>query len=101
MSTRAIEFGIVVISAAFAAFFYLEDRHASRQSLLGTEIDLRQEILDRDIKKQAEARVYYKDIERSRGLEPPEQSRLDYLEEQLEQKYEDQQMLQQKELELK
>ena len=57
-------------------------------------------VVARDIKKDAEARVFYKDIERTRDLEQAEQARLEYLEEQLEQKYERQNMYEEKAMEL-
>jgi len=89
-----------MFAIAFGAYFTLDEKHASNQKVLRTEIDLRKEILNRDIKKDAEARVFYKDIERTRDLEQAEQARLEYLEEQLEQKYERQNMYEEKAMEL-
>ena len=89
------------MAMVFGAYFTLDDLHASKEKVLGVEIDLRQEIIHRDIKKDAEARAHYKDIAQDRSLEPAEESRLEYLEEQLERKYEEQRMLEQKAMELK
>ena len=104
MNLRTLEAAALtvgIISAIIGAYLYLDNLHAKRINLLKTEIELRQEIVDRDIKKDAEARVYYKDISKERSLTEAEESRLEYLEETLEQKYEIQRMLREKEMELK
>ena len=90
-----------ILAMVITAFLFLDEKHADQKKVLATEISLRKEILDTDIKKNAEARVYYKDIAKTRSLEPAEESRVEYLEEQLEQKYDRQRMLEQKQMELK
>ena len=103
MNLRTIEviaLLIGIISAVFGAFFVLDNLHAKRSALLKTEIELRQEIIDRDIKQNAEARVYYKNLSKERSLSPAEESRLEYLEETMERKYEIQNVLREKEMEL-
>ncbi len=90
-----------IVAMIFGAYRFMDMKHAQADKVLKTEIELRKDIVDRDLKKNAEARVYYKDLQRHRGLEPPEQARLEYLEEQMERKYEEMQILQQKEMELK
>lgn len=94
---RVIEVLIVFFTAVgfiFGAYNYLDGAHARREALLRTEIELREEIIERDIKKDAEARVYYKNLEYSRELEPAEADRKEYLEENLERKYEEQRAIQ-------
>lgn len=91
---------ITITSFLFGAYFFLDTAHAKRKALLQTEIELREEILSRDIKKDAEARVYYKNRQAQGPLESAEAMRLEYIEEQLEQKYEEQRMVQQKRMEL-
>lgn len=83
------------------AFSWLNENHAERKALLETELELRAEMIDRDVKKQAEARVYYKDIAKDRPLEPAEESRLEYLEEQMEYKYAEQRLIQTKLMDIK
>jgi hypothetical protein len=101
---RAIE-AIAVLATLSAlligALNWLNENHADRKALIKTELELRAEIIDRDVKKQAEARVYYKDIAKDRDLEPAEESRLEYLEEQMEHKYSEQRMIQSKLMDIK
>jgi hypothetical protein len=82
------------------ALNWLNENHAERTALLDTELELRADMLDMDIKKNAEARVYYKDIAKDRPLERAEADRLEYLEEQLEYKYQRQQMIQAKQMDM-
>lgn len=82
-------------------YFFLDDLHASKTAVLESYVELRGEILDTDIKKDAEARVYYRDLAEERPLTPAEQRRLDYLEEQLDRKQGQQLTIQAKQLELK
>jgi hypothetical protein len=102
--TRIIEAIAVLATLAallIGSFNWLNENHAERKALLETELELRAEIIDRDVKKQAEARVYYKDIAKSRVLEPAEESRLEYLEEQMEYKYDEQRLIQSKLMDIK
>lgn len=98
---EAVAVLIALMTALISGYIYLDTQHASQRALVSTEMNLKAEMLDKDIKKDAEARVYYKDIERSRGLEPPEEARLDYLERILDQKYENQRIIMAAQLELK
>jgi hypothetical protein len=100
---RVIETLIVFFTSCgiiFGAYLYLDGVHAKRANVTRVEIDLRSDIIDRDIKRDAEARVYYQNIESSRGLQPPEQRRKDYLEENLDRKYEEQRSIQTRKSEL-
>lgn len=93
MNLRALEAVgalLVVIGAAFGGFHYLNEIHADRQEVIRKDLEIRAEILDRDIKKDAEARVYYKDKAKDGELDKADASRLEYLEEQLERKYSEQ-----------
>ena len=101
--SKAIDITVITALAATAlsAYIWLDEKHADRHQQTAVELDIRQEILDRDIKKDAEAAVYYRDLEMERGLSKAEQARKSYIEGQLEQKYEDQQMLQEAEQRLR
>ena len=90
---RVVEIVVVFFTAigfVFAAYVFLDTAHARREALIRTELELRLNILERDIKRDAEARVYYKDIEYVRQLEPAEKNRKAYLETNLQRKYEEQ-----------
>lgn len=88
------------VGVLFGAYQYLDTMHAKERDLLKARIEIQSEMLDRDIKKNAEARVFYKDLSKDRALEKAEQSRLEYLEEQLEQKYDEQRILREAEMRL-
>lgn len=88
---------VSVIGGALYAYVWLDEKHADRHHQAVIELEIKQEILDRDIKKDAEAVVYYRDLESERGLSKAEAARKEYLEGQLDRKYEDQQMLQEAE----
>ena len=92
---------LTALAIAFGAYIWLDEKHADRHQQTAVELDIRQEILDRDIKKDAEAALYYRDLERDRELSPAEKARKSYLEGQLQLKYQDQQMLQEAEQRLK
>lgn len=78
-----------LIGLAFSIYFFMDARHASNRDIF----EVKSEILDRDIKKDAEARVYYKDKEIAGTLDQADQRRLEYLEEQLDLKYEEQKIV--------
>lgn len=102
-SLRVLETLVVIFTALglmFGAYIFLDTQHAKREAVLRVEIDLREDILDRDIKRDAEARVYYKNIEQVRDLEPAEKDRKEYLEENLGRKYEEQRIIQARKAEL-
>jgi hypothetical protein len=94
---------ITTLAAAGAVVIAAYSHFEKRRTAIITEVELRSEILDTDIKKDAETRAYYKDLSDDRALSPAESSRLEYLEEQLSRKYEQQKRLQAKadELEMK
>lgn len=90
---EAIVVIITIISTITGVFWFMDNRHQQAEESNVITIELKKELLDRDIKKDAEARVYYKDIELERPLTQAEQRRLNYLEEQLELKYDDQKLI--------
>ena len=97
---RVLETIVIIgtsIGLLFAAFEYMESRHA--KSIV--EFELKHEILDRDIKKDNETRLYYQNKKDLEGLTPAEQSRLRYLEEELEHKYDEQRLIKEKLMEMK
>jgi hypothetical protein len=101
-----------IVALVIGGYRHLNQEHANRaetestlievkRNLLETEVDLRQEIVDRDVKKDAESRAHYKSLEQNRSLEPAEKARIDYLEEQMEQKYDEQRSLREAKMRLK
>jgi hypothetical protein len=86
----------MLIGTVFTIFLFLDSRHAKNE----IEFELKAELLELDIKKDAEARVYYKSKESAGELDSADKSRLEYLEEQLERKYEEQRLIKEKLLEL-
>lgn len=108
MSVRAainmIE-AVLVVSALFGTvfgiFWFMEERHAQKSSIetihadnFKTELEIRSLILDLDIDRKSEIRHHYKRLESNRDLEPAEEARVEYLEEQLSRQYSKQDMLQ-------
>lgn len=91
---------IAVLTAIFATFNYMEERHAAKTELelarkeleairlerLETELRIRGEEIKRDLKRDAVARDHYRKIRLSRALEPVEVDRMEYLEEQMAEK---------------
>jgi len=96
MSLLRIAEGLIVLltimGMLFSAYLFLDSSHAKSS----VEFELRSEILDKDIKKDAEARAYYKDKAIEGDLDNADKRRLQYLEDQLDQKYEKQRIIQQK-----
>lgn len=91
-----------VLTTVFSVYFYLDAKHKGTEESNLEILELKEELLDRDIKKDAESRVYYKDLEIERGsLAAAEQRRLNYLEEQLDRKYEEQAIIQETLVKLK
>ena len=86
-----------VLGMVFTAFFVLEKRHA--KAVL--QYELQAELLELDIKKDSEARIYYQNKKDTEGnLSISDANRLRYLEEQLSRKYQKKQLIDQKLLEL-
>jgi hypothetical protein len=86
-----------VLGMIFTAFFVLEKRHA--KAII--EYELQSELLELDIKKDSETRLYYQNKKDTEGdLSISDANRLRYLEEQLERKYQKKQLIDQKLLEL-
>jgi len=90
-----------LVTGVLSMFWLMEERHANKTELIAVskkllvqELEIREEILDRDIKKNAEARVYYKDLEKEKALGHAEMARLQYIEEQLSRKYTEQEKIQ-------
>ena len=93
---EAILVGFALIASVFGAFFVMDELHAQKADVLRTEVELREEIIDRDIKKDAEALAFYRNLKMVRDLSPAEQSRFDYLEKELDRKYDEQRSIQAK-----
>lgn len=89
-----------LVALLFGAYLFLDSMHAKNTELLKTEIMLREEILDTDIKNKAVARVFYERIGEERDLSKAEAARLRNVEEQLERKYQEQQFIQQRKAEI-
>ena len=89
-STRLVEFLILVIGSVFAVYFYMNSIHASQKEVL----EVKAELIDMDIRKDAEVRAYYKDKEASGNIDQADKDRLEYIEEELGRKYKKQEILQ-------
>lgn len=88
---------LTLIGITFGAFFVLEERHANRAELeavkaetetlrlerLELELNIKGDEIKRDVKRDAVARDHYRKIKLTRKLEPVEEDRMEYLEEQM------------------
>ena len=82
------------------ALNYLNEHHAQRIAVLETELELRSEILDTDINRNAKIRHHYDQVEMQRPLTKPEALRKKYIESELERQYSQQETLHDKRLEM-
>lgn len=94
----SVVLGLVVV--ILGGFFFLDGLHATKVALLNTEVEIRQEILDTNINRDAKIRYHYDQLESERPLNKAEKSRKEYVEEELERQYHQQRMLEEKQLEL-
>ena len=86
-----------IIASVFAAFFFMDARHAKQ----AVEYELKSEILDLDIKKDAENISYYNNKKNVDGeLHPAEVSRKQYLEAEMERKIDKKNLIEQKILDM-
>jgi len=97
-----------VVSMVFGAFWLMEERHAQKTEILElkskaliTEYELRAEMLDDQIDEGNKIRVYYQDKEEYNALDKADEKRFEYVEEQLERRYEEQAIMQERLYELK
>ena len=81
---------ITLIIALGTTIFAVNKYFQKRDDSLVQGLEIRAEILDRDIKKDAEIRHYYKSKSLIGELDKAEKNRLEYLDEQLDQKYDEQ-----------
>ena len=91
-----IIFGFV--GTIFGVFFFLDDRHAHQEQTVKsfteiqtdnmlTNLDLKREILQLDLKKDAESKKYYEDlIVSGKPLDEAQKMRKEYLENEMERK---------------
>jgi len=97
-----------VVSMAFGAFWLMEERHAQKEELLElkaealiTEYELRADMLDDQIEEGNKVRVYYQDKDEYDTLDRADEKRFKYIEEQLERRYEEQAVMQDRLYDLK
>ena len=94
-----------MVGLFFGAFFFLDERHADNEAILKVEnrqnqeslqnkrqliqqdVEFRKVVLDDQLDRKSEIRHHYKALEQNRELEPAEQARVEYLEDQLERGY--------------
>jgi len=86
------------VGTIFGVFFFLDDRHAHKETTVKefteiqqeislTELGLERDILELDMKKDAESKKYYEDlIVQGKELDKAQQMRKEYLEEEMERK---------------
>lgn len=82
-----------IIGVVFAAFFFMDARHASDQKVNGVEVRMRQTVLDTDINRNAKIKHHYDQIEMERELSKSEQNRKRYVEDELDRQYAEQSRL--------
>jgi len=88
---------LTTLGMIMAAFFFMDARHIEKQA----EFELKAEILDLDIKKDAETINYYRNREMTEdNLSPAEKARYEYLKSEMERKVKKKDILEQKLLEL-
>ena len=88
---------ITVIGSIFTAFLFMDARHLEHKA----EFELKAEMLDMDIRKDAEVINYYRTREINRiDLNTAEQARYEYLQEEMERKVRKKELIEQKLLEL-
>lgn len=84
---------ITVIGGAITGFLFMDNRHLEQFK----EFELRAELIDIDIKKDAELISYYEDKKLSmEGLSLAEDSRFRYIEKELERKIAKKELIEQK-----
>lgn len=90
-----------IVALMITVFLFQEERHAAKAELeeirkerLEEDLRVRSEIIDRDIKKDAEANVYYQNVQMVRDLTKPEEIRVDYIEKQMARKDKEQDEIQ-------
>jgi hypothetical protein len=76
---RIIEFCIVLLTAAFATFFYLDNIHASKKEFLEAELELKLQILDNELKRDHFARRRYEQLIQDGEATSNDFIRYDYL----------------------
>ena len=82
-----------IIAMVFAVYFFMDERHASTEKVTSVEIELRQEILDTDIDRNAKILHHYQQKSLESELSKADQNRLKYIELQLDRQYEQQDRL--------
>lgn len=86
-----------IIGGIFAAFLFMDARHLEHKA----EFELKAEMLDMDIRKDAEVINYYRTREINQiDLNTAEQARYEYLQEEMERKVRKKELIEQKLLEL-
>ena len=89
-----------LITMVAGAFWFMENRHMLRSDDSLQTVDLKQQILETDIKENAESLYYYKKKKDIGTADDADLERLSYLEGRLEKKYGKQEKLQELEDEL-
>lgn len=76
---RLFEFIIVVLTAAFAAFFYLDNLHADRKQFRIAELELKKQIIENELKRDHFARRRYEQLIKDGQAASHDFVRYDYL----------------------
>lgn len=86
---------LTALSFVFGAYMFLDSRHAHegkilevKKAILEVKLDLKEEAASDQLKQDAAAAAYYRQVERTEGLEltVPEQDRKDFVERRVVQK---------------
>jgi hypothetical protein len=82
-----------IIAILFSAFFFMDSRHASDKKVTKVEIELRQDILDTDINRNAKIKHHYQQKAMETELSQSDANRVRYIEEELDRQYAEQERL--------
>ena len=98
----------IVVGGIFSMFWLMEERHAQKQEVITlsekvllSELEVRDEIIDTNLKELNTSRIYYENISKERPLNNAEISRLEYLISASEKKYKEQEKIQDRLYDLK
>lgn len=80
---RLVEFGIVVISATFGAYLWLDSIHADKKEFKKAELELEQRILTNEINRDNFARRSYESAIKQGTASEGDKVRLEYIEMQI------------------
>lgn len=85
--TEVVVLWATLIGIIFGGYFFIDEWKTDKKETRRIETELKQEILDTDIDRNAKIRDHYDKIEMERPLSPAEESRRKYVIERMERQY--------------